>query len=360
MGVNVNAAAALLAKRKAERDSGGGSKGGDRESDIQWLTLPKEQCEVTLRFLPPVAGKELPGKMVKVHFGIPLEGKGENKIDSMIDTLGEDRDPMEQVLKKYRKLLDTADFEYTTKFYAHVLVKSIKVKGVEIKQDPFNKKDYDFEKPFILSMYGEHNFYWLLERLVDADLGDITDPLEGTWFKFIRKENGGKWERSPIPYQRSHFETPFGTAIANSQEKVDALLASMQDMDKIFKPRGDDYLPKAKKAAEALDKLLSSKLAIQQATEASMNQNAGEKIEELTPAKAAPEEVKTAPAPKLSRALDAPSGSPACFGDSTQLYAGFASEDEALDAELNEAQKKLLHNCQICPYETECASRIPR
>lgn len=354
---NKSAAQILLDRRRSDKASSGGKK--EFENNINFFALPKEECEVVLRFLPPVAGQDLPGFMEKLHYKIPLEGKGEQKIKSMIDQLGLEKDPMEQVLKKYRKLLDVTDQEMAIKLYFNVLVKSIKVRGKTVTYDAYNKKDYDFTKPMVLSMYGDFTYFWLLERLVDAELGDVTDPKDGYWYKFVRARDGSKWDREVVPYNREAYNTPFGTAIAKTDDGINEILSQMTDFTKIFKAPDDSYLVKARKAADACEKMFAERLKAEEARERDLSgtHEVVKSSEPLTTEKIPFEPDVVTEKEVKAAAVAAPSGAPSCFGDKTKLYAGYPSEDEAEKATLNADQTAQFSKCMSCPFELICSSK---
>jgi len=372
---NKSAAQQLIDQYKSKK-SGQGSKSGNRsgKDNINWFSIPNEaETEVILRFLPAIPGQDLPGKIVKTHFGLPdVEGKTWN-IDSLVDYIG-DKDPVERVLNKYRDLLNTEDYEFAEKVCFNVLVKSVKIKGKVVEKDK-NGVPYDPSVVRVMTSYGQHNYFWVLERIVDPEMGDVTDPKTGYWFKFKREQKDKKLSRDVIPYHAKDFKAEFGTAIADSEEGIEKLLGEMVDFNKIWTKPSDEYVKKARDVAHKLDLYLEKRLAEldahaeandstpvekDRAAEMAPKGEEAETAEKLTPKKAKKideeEPVAAKPTPKKS----APAGAPECFGDKDSLYAGFNSEEEAEDADLDKAQTVQLKKCRLCPHEVTCAEKVGR
>jgi hypothetical protein len=384
-GINKSAAEAFLNQRKQQKQEDGQGK-KKFESDVLWFSLPKEECEVIMRFLPPREGQEIPGKLVSTHWDIPLQGKGENKAASLVPFLGADKCPIEKVLRKYRDVLNTEKWEAQTKFYTDVLVKSVKIKKgnnfVEVLKDEKNVP-YNPKVPRVLGTYGDFNLQWLLEKTVDPEIGDITSPTEGYWVKFTRKEAGGKWERTVLPYSKAQVQSDFGMAIGSSEEEIAEIVAQIHDLDKIWKAPDDALVKRCNKAAAALEDMFKDmlskeekrerELAPDKQREREMGANADSDSETPSLTTRQGEAAKTAKAPKAEAPAKAPAaeapkkpagkvpnGAPDCFADSAALYAGHESEDAAEDAELTDAQKKQLAKCRECVFETDCAERLGR
>jgi hypothetical protein len=249
------------------------------------------------------------------------------------------------------------DYEAVEKVYFNVLIKSVKVRGREVLADD-NKVAYDPRVPRLTSLYGAWNLYWLLEKCVDPEYGDVTDPKEGAWFRFRRKEDGGKWEREILPYQKKHYDDPFGRAIGGNDEEVQQILSKMIDMEKVWTTPSDDYIKKARKAAAALEDLFEQKLKMEDQKEAELSANAkiADEAEPLTKAKAE-KVVETVSKAEMKAAAKAapPHGAPECYGDSETIYGGFPTEEAAEEADLSPLQAKQLRKCQGCAYEMDCA-----
>jgi hypothetical protein len=376
-GTNQEAAQAFLNKKRKEKKEGKGGKKFD--NDVLWFSLPKEvPCEVVIRFAPPTPGNALPGKSIATHWKVPLPGKGENKINSLKEFLG-DKDPVERVLAKYRDVLNVEDYEASLKTYFNVFVKKVIVDGKEVIKDD-NGVEYNPKVPRVLGVYGDYTLTWLIEKICDPDLGDVTDPFEGYWFKWSR-ETVGKWDRGIVPYSKKQMQDEFGTALGDSKEETEEILSKLHDMDKIWPKPSDDYIKKARKAAAAYEDMFSEKLKLEEAKENSLGANAGagEEAESLdkpepeiasspddvqdtvdTTAKEVEEDPKPEAVKEEAAAVNTPNGSPACFGNKDKLFAGFATEEEAEDAGLEGEKLSQLENCQICVYETDCAIKAGR
>lgn len=348
MAINKDAIAELLGNKPKDKKKGG------NKSEFLWFRIPKEACEVTLRFCPPTEGRDFPGQLTHTHFGIPNpdpKKKWALKINSLTEFLG-DKDPMEKVLSKFRNELDVDEFEKVTYTNCNVLIKKIVVDGKVVVKDD-DGVAYDPTTPRIFRAWGDFNFYWLLEKCVDEDFGDITDPEEGFDVKFIRKESGGKIERNVLPRSNS---------LGENAEQTAAIVAKLVDFDKVWRTPDDDYVKRAKEVAGVLEDVLKAKLEVEEANdnmkseaparEQEISKHAEEKAEEK---KAKKEEAKAG-----TEDTSIPFGAPECFGKPDKLYAGHESEDAAEEANLEGEAATQFEKCQDCIHESSCAEKLGR
>lgn len=278
----------LLEKRKEERVSQG-------DSDILWASLPREKDkEFRVRFLPPCpkdAGG-VPGKIIKKHYNLPEVGSL-----TCMKTHGKEC-KICNVIEEFRhKSANIEEYEPWSKAYHNVLI--------------YGNSDHEEGVVHLLGS-SEYNFWWVLEQLVNPDVGDITDIKDGSTVTFSRKSDGGALTRV---VGRKSFP------IADSKEEMDKILDSMYSLDEIWSEPDEEYLKKISTAAEALRILLMDKSDA--LTEESKPQEPSKGLDKN----------EEEPDEKL---ISRPKGAPECFG----THAETSAADET--------------KCIICPKEIDC------
>lgn len=262
------------------------------KEDFKWYSLPKGVEEVKLRFLPVWEGGKAPGVITKTHWNLPLE---DNRA-ICLKTFNLDC-PICDALAKYEGKLEIKDWVANGRAYFNVLVFS----------DKANASAVNTNEAQILGT-SEHTLYWLFERLLDPEVGDITDLEKGHNVTVKRKTVGGAFER-----QISLKPTP----VADSPEKIEEVKKSIYNLSKIWKAPDDNTLNKIKETASQLILALDRK------------------VSEINKVKT-PENLVETPT-ILNRS--APAGAPECFGDASTY-----GEDSP--------------TCIACPYDFQCKEKI--
>lgn len=233
MAINFGKAQEILDKRKKDRE--GRSDVGSGGSKVNWYNLP-DNGQLRVRFLPPLGDNAVPGKIVHKHYNMPKH-KGINGNITCFRTYGREC-PICNVLDEYRDRLGAKQLQ---EFSASLSFFNVLILG---------KEDVDPEQVFVLKA-SDYNYEWLLQQLVNVEVGDITDPTDGANVTFKRKSEKGAFER--IISRRS-------SPIAASQEKIDTILDSMYDLDAIWKDPDDNYYNIANEIADGLRDVIEERL----------------------------------------------------------------------------------------------------
>lgn len=222
----------MLEKHKKDREASGG--GGSNE-DRRWFKLP-EEGSVKIRFLPPTEDQTLPGMIVYKHYNIPTGvEKFKKGSPTCLKTWGLDC-PICKVLEEYRGRFKTDDFDAVGKGYLNVLIKD---------NDKYNGK-----LPYILNT-SDFTVYWLYEKLLDKEIGDITDPNDGANVTFTRKVKNGAFDRTV-----SRKSSP----IADSDDEIKAILDGMYNIQKIYRPADDEYVNAVSAVALELRNIIEERI----------------------------------------------------------------------------------------------------
>ena len=278
--IDLTQAKQMLEKRDERRKEEG------KEGDLKWYSLP-EDGTVKTRILPPVGEMKLPGILIYKHYNIP------NSENITCFKTWDLECPICKMLEDYDGRLDISDWKNVGRSFMNVLV--------------LTDKKYDPTIPHILGG-SDYNFYWLLENVLNPEVGDITDPKTGSTVEFKRKTHKGAFERIVARLQ---------TPIADSTEKIDAILKMCSDLSKIWRTPDDEYYKMAIQSATNLKQLIESRLL-------SLGDN-GNVGQDTTGKKTE------------TKAADKPKGAPDCFGTK----------------EHDPNAKK----CMICPQEFFCAEK---
>jgi len=289
MAIDLEAARAMLENRPKS------SSGGD--GDLRWVSFPKEG-EMKIRFLPPAKESSLPGRIINTHWNL-LDDDRSYKKCLCFKTFKEEC-PICNMLELYNDRINTDDWQASARSYINVLV--------------LENSEYDSTLPYILGS-SDYNLYWLLENIIDPDIGDITDPINGHNVTFTRKTPNGAFDR------KISLKT---TPIADSEERISNILNNIFDLSKIWKAPDDEYLIYAKKLAKNTEKVIKERLLklTQENQESDIDEQENKK-----------EDDKKESNNNSTINSKAPKGAPDCFG---------------ID------WKEDLKKCQVCPHEFLC------
>jgi len=225
-GIDFKAAQKLLDQKKKEKINSGGL------GDTRWMRLP-EVGDLKVRFLPPIEGEPVPGYVVHKHYNLPNHEGLKGNI-TCFRTWGM-QCPICDVLEEYQDRVDLHDY-FGTSSYFNVLV--------------LDHKDCDPKLPYLLQA-SEYSYEWLLQQLVNIDVGDITDVEDGADVTFRRKKKKGAFDR--IISRKSR-------AISDDPAEIDEILDAMYDMKKIWKEGDDNYYNIAVDLANQLRDIIEDRL----------------------------------------------------------------------------------------------------
>lgn len=262
------------------------------KDNFKWYSLPKGTEEVKLRFLPPWEGGKAPGVVTRTHWNLPLE---ENR-SVCLKTFNLDC-PICDILSKYEGKIEIKEWVAKGRSYFNVLVLS----------DKANSSAVNLYTPQILGT-SEHTLYWLYERILDPEVGDITDLEKGHSVTIRRKTAGGAFER-----QISLKPTP----VADSLEKIAEIKKNIYNLSDIWKSPDDNTVNKIKEIASQLMLTMDRK------------------ISEINKVRV-PENLVETPT-ILNRSV--PTGAPECFGDVNSYHESSGT-------------------CIACPYDFQCKEKV--
>lgn len=226
MAINIQEIQAKLANRPRSSSSG-------EKTEFKWYKLPKEG-EAKIIFLPPTHEETVPGLVQWTHWNIP-----EVNHLTCLRTF-EKTCPYCEALKNIQnKVSDDIlkQYQSTGRAVHNVLV-------IGDKSIPANE-------PQIMTS-GEYTYWWLLEQILNQEVGDITDPHAAHSVTFKRTTPGGRFERiislRPIP-------------IAETEEAIQAILAKAANLHNIWK-YSQELEDKLKTAADVAVQDLLNKTSI--------------------------------------------------------------------------------------------------
>lgn len=236
MGIDFKKAQGILDQRKKDREDRG-ETGGSAGSKVKWYNLPATG-ELRVRFLPPVGDNPVPGKIVHKHYNMPShKGLGDNSNITCFKTYDMEC-PICEVLDEYRDRLGPQQMK---EFSASLAFFNVLILG---------QKDADPETVHVLKT-SEYNYEWMLQQLVNVEVGDITDPEDGANVTFKRKKDKG-------PFDRIISRKP--SPISATPEGIQTILDSMYDLDAIWKDPDDSYVNIAREIAKGLRTIIEDRL----------------------------------------------------------------------------------------------------
>lgn len=322
-GIDLEAARRMLTRRETEKKDEG-SGGGN---DILWYKLPDDgMCK--LRVGPPWEGASLPGKFIYKHYNIPEA----NNITCF--KTWDMECPICKMLEQYAEYPELiADFKYIVKSVINVLP-IVDPRNTSIKTEfPPNK--------WHILMSGDFTLTWLIERIIDPDNGDVTDPRGGHSVEFKRRRKGG-------PFDRNIVIKP--SPIADTEAGVVQLLSELYNLDKIWKHPDDAYVHLANEAAEYCRKAIVLSLISEPGTGSKPTMNEAEARRNAAPVTTSYGNVQTAQVEKVDDAppFDMPTGSSST--GSTPVAPKQNSGHPECWGQHDPSQDR----CMICPHEVAC------
>lgn len=313
MAIDMNEALNRLNKIKGERK-------GSNKGDIRWAKLP-DVGKLRFRILPPLEHEKLPGKVVSTHYNMPESEGVRNGAFKCLKTWGYEC-PVCSCIDSFDDLPDKKRSDLSGSYaYFNVLI--------------YDSNEYEEDTVYILKT-SEFTYSWLLQQVVNSEVGDITDPDTGSTVTFKRDEKGSKWERTIARRQ---------TAISDDPETYDRIMSERYDLAKIWPEPDDSLYNNAVTLAVKLQNLLDSRMSD---LKKAANENENQKVNEVVDAKlkrrqeepkrpvsslkgSVSEDGDAEETKKEVKNIKRPSGAPDCFSEYS-------------------AGKK----CDICPYELDC------
>jgi len=296
MSIDLEAAKAMLENRIKPSNT----------EDIRWASFPNEGS-FKFRILPPIKSESVPGKVIYSHWGLSDDEGNLNRRVTCLKTYKMDC-PICEMLEKYQERLDISDWSASGRSYFNALI--------------YNEKDYDSSLPYVLGS-SDYTFYWLLEKIIDPEIGDITDPANGHNITFKRKVFKGAFERTI-----SLKPTP----IADSEDEIKEILDKCYDLSKIWKNPDDEFIKFVTDTANKTETAIKDRILVLGNKSDSPPNDNSEKTEEKekqTESNSTSESSNI----KNTKVENAPKGAPECFG---------------IDWDSD------LQKCQVCPHEFLC------
>lgn len=226
--MNLDEMKKLLEKRNKGSEEGSGGGGG-----FEFINLPKEaNIETKLRILVH-KDAQLPGRIVGFHYNLPGDNKRHRCLAADAVSC-----PICKVVQEYNHLEDiVSPYRKSNKSYMNAL-----------KVDNATGK---FENKVKILGGGEFNLFWLMENILNDDVGDITDPRTGSNVTFKRKKEGGAFDR--IVGRKSY-------PISESEDELKQLVESCTNLEQVWKKPDDKMQESAKEAADLLKKHIEHRM----------------------------------------------------------------------------------------------------
>ena len=298
----------------------------------KWYSPPYNKGEgCVVRILPLSKDKigEPPGKILYYHTNLPEEDK------RLCMETHQRECPHCKVLNDFEARMDVSLWSPVAKSAMQVLVL------YEFDKDGNERKPKDRDgniinptDPHIL-MGGDYNLLWVIDQMLNKEIGDITHPYEGTTMIFKRTIDGGKFERSI-----GRGSSP----ISDTKEKTEELLENMFNLDKIWRDPDDEFVKHSRANAKLLRETFENRLlTLENESTRSDNTSKESSKEEKEPEKSEEKKEQAAPPTEEKKEVSKPNGAPDCFAKS------FTEEE-------NEQGEK----CAVCPHELDCKKAMSK
>lgn len=198
-----------------------------------WWKLPIEVGESKVMFLPPV-NSGTPGKIQFTHWNVP-------EVNRLTCLKTFDKTcPICEMIKEFGNKVP----EDIIKGY---VAQERAVHNVLVLDNPKIPPN----QPVVL-VSSPYNYWWLLEQILNPDVGDITNINDNHSVIFKRVQRAGKMERS-IALK--------GRPIANTQAEIDDIISKCVDFNKLW-VYSEELESNLKVAADAIYQDLSAKMSV--------------------------------------------------------------------------------------------------
>lgn len=228
---NLEQVKALLSGKTPGRKTGGG--------DAQFYNFPSGTDEVRFRLLPKHNRDDLPFNVVKKHYGLPESGKK----GLTCATTFEMECPVCEVLQHFED--QGVNNDVLKDWAAGINGRA----NILVKKDPTQKVHPGQPQ---VARFTAGMVKWFVDLLEsDSDAMMIADPFDGRDILAKREKFNGKFKINAA------FSN---TRIADTDEAVESILASMVDIDNFDKAPSDDDINMLRKEAEALRDVIENKV----------------------------------------------------------------------------------------------------
>jgi hypothetical protein len=240
------------------------------ESNLNWASLP-EEGSVTVRIIPKGYGEKRIGLLIFKHYNIP-------EINSVPCFSSYNMDcPVCNVVLQYQNMIDIKNWVKIGRTYFNVLFR--------------DSKEFDSKIPYILRC-SDYNFFWMLEKLMDPQFGNIVDINNGHDILFKRKTRKGPLDRTIVLKSSPLLEDP---------EEGAKILEACTDLTTIWRAPDEKYQKLVTDTAITLERTIKERL---QALKGGV----------LTSPSSAVENVITTSNAMPGRLFMKPAHAPECFG----------------------------------------------
>ena len=314
---------------KVKRESKSGSFG-----DLVYFKFSKGDNLV--RIFPPYNMKGLIGKRRIQHFSCPPDNDVLFCLKSWEDDFDSCPvcDEIERLYEKYPGVIDLGRQQSVSSYVVNLIDVNEIDRGVQI--GTFNPSLYN----------------WVLQQILDAQIGDITDPEKGLNLKVSKEVKKGKGGKEYTRYNKTLM--PDRCPIHEDQEIVDMLIESMIDLDQVYSAPDEELLAELESKARLFGKYYDRKLG-KDTSGSSVREDLKRKIQERNKKKTETtsdkvkeekkEEVKDTVVP--SDASGKGETYPSC-------YAGLDTPDEHEDGSYGPSLD--LEKCLFCDHMVSCES----
>lgn len=231
--IDFEAAAKLLRQKKKEHPGSG-------FSDVKFAKLANSSgAELKVRILPPLENERVPGLDVFKHPNVPYQQYDAIRgFPTCMKTWGQ-KCPVCGVLEEYRDQFDGS--KWFSDFSLHSFYVNVIIRG----------SDKYPENVVHLLQCPSYTGVWLLESLLNDEIGDFLDPFSGADVILRREKMGGKITRT----------ISRRTSPVHKDEKImQEILNSLYDCRKIWKTPDEEYLKAIDNIAQDLQEIIEDRI----------------------------------------------------------------------------------------------------
>ena len=305
--INKEWAERFVSEHKKKNKGGGG--------DYRFVQLPKVGS-MKFQLLPPDENGRI-GKVVGNHWNMTdKDGKPSKAlcVEATFPDVDGIRCPIcEEIRNGQAAGAKTEDWEVSTQAYVEAVIH-----GGSDDNGPFKTDEV------VLLRVTEYSLIWIIQQLLDPDLGDWLDPKNSSIIKFEREKSDGKWERKFLR----------ATILGDEDNEVkEKLLEAHQGikLQEIWKVPADDAMDEIVAMSKRIRKQMSVELAQK------------DKLKPAANAEKSADKVGESVDKAMSKARDnhskAPEGSPECFSNET-IYSDLSAK------------------CLACQFQVDCEFAI--
>jgi hypothetical protein len=309
-GVKINKewAERFVSDHKKKSRSGG--------SEYRFVQLPKTGS-MKFQLLPPDENGRI-GKVVGNHWNMTdKDGKPSKAlcVEATFPDVEGIRCPIcEEIRNGQTAGAKTEDWEVSSQAYLEAVIHG----GGSDDNGPFKTDEV------VLLRVTEYSLIWVIQQLLDPDLGDWLDPKNSSIIKFEREKADGKWERKFLR----------ATILGDEDNELKDKLLGIHEgikLQEIWKIPNDEAMDEIAGMAKRVRKQIAVELAQKEKIKPAVNnEKAADKVGESVDK-------------AMSKARDnhskAPDGAPECFSDDS-IYSDLSAK------------------CLACPFQVDCEFAI--